>query len=260
MVDRSSPIPLWAQLLSVLKQRIQSGEFQERFPTDKELIASYGVSRQTVREAMRRLELDGMLTRQRGKGTKLLKTEFSQSLGTLYSLFDAIESNGAEQRSVVLSQEIVKNPRVARELDLEETSDLFLLKRIRLANDLPLAIDHAYLPAHLTRALLEVNFEHTGLYDELEKLSNISPSFGYEEIIPVIPTKDEQELLGITSQIGAFEIQRKSYTEKTPLEWRHTLIRGDRYSFTSSWNNSHMGTEHQSIKLSLIEKPFLEEE
>lgn len=260
MVDRSSPIPLWAQLLSVLKQRIQNGEFQDRFPTDKELIASYEVSRQTVREAIRRLELDGMLIRQRGKGTKLLKTEFSQSLGTLYSLFDAIESNDAEQRSVVLTQEIVKHPRVARELQLDESSDLFLLKRIRLANDLPLAIDHAYLPAHLTRALLDVNFEHTGLYDELEKRSNISPTFGYEEIVPVVPTKDERDLLGITSKIGAFKIQRKSYTEKSPLEWRHTLIRGDRYSFTSSWNNSHMGREHQSIKLALIEKPMFDDQ
>lgn len=247
MVDRSSPVPLWAQLLSALKQRIQNGEFVEHFPTDKELIAAYGVSRQTVREAIRRLELDGMLSRQRGKGTTLLRSEFSQSLGTLYSLFRAIEATGALQTSVVLAQELVNDAQIASELGISPESSLFCLKRIRLANSIPLAIDEAYLPEELTRALLDVNFEHTALYDELEKRSNLRPIFGREVISPIVPNKTQRELLGITAKVGAFEIRRKSFTDSNPLEWRITIIRGDRYSFNSTWNNSHTGKENSSI-------------
>lgn len=249
-MDRSSPMPLWAQLLAALKQRIENGEFRDRFPTDKELIATYGVSRQTVREAIRRLEVDGMLTRQRGRGTTLLKTEFSQSLGTLYSLFQAIEATGVKQTSIVLSKETVKDPAVAKELRLELDTELFFLKRIRLANDVPLAIDRAYLPLNFTQALLEVNFEHTSLYDELAKRSNILPTSGEEHITPVIPSKAERELLQISAKVGAFAIKRISYLNATPLEWRHTIIRGDRYSFESKWNNAHIGTDQTSIALS----------
>ena len=54
-------MPLWAQVLSDLSDRLRAGEFDERFPTDQELVEAYGVSRQTVREAVRRLADDGLL-------------------------------------------------------------------------------------------------------------------------------------------------------------------------------------------------------
>lgn len=253
MVDRRNPAPLWSQLLSTLTQRIENGEFRDHFPTDKELMETYKVSRQTVREAVRRLEQDGMLTRQRGKGTTLIKTEFTQTLGTLYSLFNEVESTGAVQKSIILAQEIIKKPEIALELQLEPTEELFFLKRIRLANEIPLAIDHAYLPANKTKALMEVNFEHTALYVELEKRSNLRPIYGHEDIIAVIPSVSEKETLEIGDGVGAFEIRRKSFSSDGPLEWRSTLIRGDRYSFSSNWQNTHDGRNNQTLKVEFSE-------
>lgn len=249
MVDRSSPIPLWAQLLETLKERIKNGEFIDRFPTDKELTTTYGVSRQTVREALRRLETDGILTRQRGKGTTLLKTEFTQNLGALYSLFREIEASGSEQRSTTLSQSLTTNPIIAVELGLPQNETLFFLKRLRLANNLPLAIDETYLPASIGKKLLKVNFEHTALYDELRNKCNLQPTHGHEEIVPIIPSKNERDLLEISSKVAAFEIRRMSYTATTPLEWRHTIIRGDRYSFKSIWNSKNSTFDNQPLKL-----------
>ena len=52
-LDRSSPLPLWAQLLDDLRDRLDAGEFAESFPTDLELTTAYGVSRHTAREAVR---------------------------------------------------------------------------------------------------------------------------------------------------------------------------------------------------------------
>ena len=54
-VDRSDPLPLWAQVLGDLTVRLDAGEFDEHFPTDQELVQAYDVSRQTVRDAVRRL-------------------------------------------------------------------------------------------------------------------------------------------------------------------------------------------------------------
>ena len=75
-MDRASPMPLWAQVLSDLSDRLGAGEFDERFPTDQELVEAYGVSRQTVREAVRRLADDGLLARERGRGTRVRAVEF----------------------------------------------------------------------------------------------------------------------------------------------------------------------------------------
>ena len=114
-------MPLWAQLLSVLRARLDRGEFAEAFPTDAELTEQYGLSRHTVREAVRRLQQEGVLTRERGRGTFLRPPGIEQPTGAIYSLFRSIEAQGREQRSKVLDLEKTADPevaaRLARELD-----------------------------------------------------------------------------------------------------------------------------------------------
>ena len=68
-VDRVSPLPLWAQVEADLRSRVEAGEFSEAFPTDLQLTEAYGVSRHTVREAVRHLNSTGLLKRERGRGT-----------------------------------------------------------------------------------------------------------------------------------------------------------------------------------------------
>ena len=87
--------PLWQLIHEDLLTRLNDGEFPERFPTDFELVDEYEVSRHTVREAIRRLEGDGLLTRHRGKGTFVNQEAIDQPLtSTIYSLFRSLESLG----------------------------------------------------------------------------------------------------------------------------------------------------------------------
>ena len=65
-LDRASPVPLWAQLHSDISRRLEAGEFAETFPAEMSLVAQYGVSRNTVREAMRRFRTDGVVVAARG--------------------------------------------------------------------------------------------------------------------------------------------------------------------------------------------------
>src|SRR5579863_2169952 len=90
-LDRQSPLPLWAQLLADLQARLAAGEFGERFPTDTELTESYRVSRQTVRDAVRRLAEAGLVQRERGRGTRVRSLAVEQQAGTLESLFVHVE-------------------------------------------------------------------------------------------------------------------------------------------------------------------------
>jgi DNA-binding transcriptional regulator YhcF (GntR family) len=99
VLDRSSPLPLWAQLLADLRRRMAEGEFEERFPTEEACARDYKVSRQTVREALRRLADDGLLVRARGRGTTLARPEFEQPLHAMYSLSRSLRSQGVAERS-----------------------------------------------------------------------------------------------------------------------------------------------------------------
>ena len=232
-LDRSSPMPLWAQLESQLKQRLDSGEFADRFPTDSELVEEYAVSRHTVREAVRHLNKSGILRRERGRGTVVNHAEFEQPLGALYSLFRTIESAGVEQRSEVLALREDTHPVASAQLGLAPQTPLVFVERLRCAGGEPLAIDRTWVPMAVGAPLLSANFEHTALYDEMDRRCGVRPDAGWERIAPVIPSPAEREILHLRRGQAAFFLERLSTAAGRPVEWRNTTIRGDRYTFLS---------------------------
>ncbi|HVA21808.1 MAG TPA: GntR family transcriptional regulator [Candidatus Micrarchaeia archaeon] len=234
-VDRSDPLPLWAQLMSELRTRLAVGAFDQRFPTELELAESYQVSRHTVREAIRRLRDDGLISSHRGRGTVVNRTRFDQRLGALYSLFQAVEAQGAMQRSRVRRLDVRTDPVAARQLGLDPADQLLYLERLRLADDIPLALDRAWLPIALTGPLLEADFHHTALYDQLAVRCGIRPDSGREAIRAVVPQPQERRVLWLASGAAAFLVERLSHAQGRPVEWRSTVVRGDRYSFVVDW-------------------------
>ncbi len=235
-LDRNSPMPLWAQLESELRRRLESGEFDEGFPTDLELTNDYKVSRHTVREAVRHLNKTGLLKRERGRGTVVNRSEFEQSLGTLYSLFQSVESTGVEQTSEVLRLEVVIDPIAASHLEVAEDVPLVLLERLRFAAGVPLAVDRAWLPKKLAIKLLKVDFTHTALYAELAKADAPVPNQGWERLTPIVPPPADRARLGLRKGDAAFFLERLGQRDGIPVEWRTTTIRGDRYRFVSDWS------------------------
>lgn len=235
-LDRSSPQPLWAQLEAELRRRLAAGHFDDRFPTDLELTRHYEVSRHTVREAVSALSRDGLVSRVRGRGTVVVRERFEQRLGALYSLFAGIESTGLEQASEVLQIGMGRDADVAARLGVDAGSDLFRLDRLRLAGGSALAIDQAWLPQDLGRPLLDVDFSHTALYDELEARCGCRPDNGWERISPVVPEPDIAAMLEMPAGSAAFRAERLGRCSERDIEWRVTIIRGDRYRFFADWS------------------------
>ncbi|MDH3683173.1 MAG: GntR family transcriptional regulator [Acidimicrobiia bacterium] len=235
-LDRSSPLPLWAQLETDLRRRLDDGEFDDgRFPTDLELTTDYEVSRHTVREAIRHLNKTGLLKRERGRGTVINRAEFEQSLGTLYSLFQSVESAGVEQTSEVLELSIVTAPEAAAHLELPDDAELVVLVRIRLAGGAPLAVDRAWLPREIAEPLLDVDWSHTALYAELAKIDAPVPNQGWERLSPIVPTAADRERLGLRRNEAAFYLERLGCRDDRRIEWRTTVVRGDRFRFVTDW-------------------------
>lgn len=237
-LDRASPMPLWAQLRADLLRRLNSGAFDEEFPGELALVAAYRVSRQTVRTALRELRADGVVLAERGRRPRLARQAvIVQPLGTLYSLFASVEAAGLRQTSVVRRCDLVADGFVADRLGLEASTLLFRLERLRLAGDEPLALDTAWLPGELGEPLLGVDFTHTSLYAELAARAGARVDGGHEEIRGVVPTAAEQRALGIAPSTGALLISRLGHAAGRPLEWRRTLIRGDRFSLLAEFSS-----------------------
>jgi GntR family transcriptional regulator len=209
-LDRRSPLPLWAQLRADLVRRLRAGAFDATFPGEMA---------------------------ERGRRPRLAAPELiTQPLGTLYSLFAAVESAGLRQTSITRRQDLIADGVVADRLGLEASTPLFRLERLRLAGDEPLALDTAWLPGGIGAALLGVDFTHTSLYVELAARTGVRPDDGREHIRGVVPTAAERHLLAIAPATGALLINRVSYAAGRCVEWRRTLIRGDRFSLLAEFS------------------------
>ncbi|MGH4008187.1 MAG: GntR family transcriptional regulator [Pseudonocardiaceae bacterium] len=237
VVDRSSALPLWAQVHADLRRRLDDGEFTDAFPGELALVAEYAVSRHTVREALRRLRSEGIVTAERGRPPRVAGPGvIEQPLGALYSLFASVEAAGQVQRSVVRALDVRTDEVAAARLGLEESTRLLYLERLRLAGEEPLAVDRVWLPALLAAPLLEADFTHTALYDELARRCGVRLSGGREHLRAVVPTAAECALLGIGAGVAAFAIDRLACSGGRLTEWRHTLVRGDRFTVSAQFS------------------------
>lgn len=236
VVDRANPMPLWAQIEADLRAQIASGRFEERFPTDGELMASYGVSRQTVREAVRRLQAEGLLERQRGRGTTVSRPVLEQPLGAMYSLALAVTGHGlSEHNEVRAAGRCEPDAEVRSALGLGDGDAVLFLERLRFAGREPLALERSWMPWSLAHGLVRADLEHGPLQQELRERCGVTVTSGSERISPVIPPAEDRRLLRLPARAAAFSVERRTFADGRPVELRRSTVRGDRYRFVMEW-------------------------
>jgi GntR family transcriptional regulator len=234
-LDRQSPLPLWAQLQQDLTRRLAAGTFDHGFPGEHDLVEEYAVSRHTVREALRRLRETGTLESARGRTTQVRRS-IEQPLGSLYSLFREVEARGMRQTSQVLALRAEQDPRAATALGLPTEAALVYLERLRLADGEPLAHDQVWLPASLATPLLEADFTHAALYDELAARCGIRLTGGRERITACLPPGPLEAMLHLPPGEACLRVERNGQAADRIIEYRITLVRGDRYTVIADWS------------------------
>jgi GntR family transcriptional regulator len=240
-LDRGSGQPLWKQLQQDLVRRLRAGEFADLFPGELVLVEDYQVSRHTVRQALSKLRTDGLIIAERGRQPRVAATpEIRQPMGALYSLFSSVQAAGLSQHSVVRALDVRADGVIAGRLDLEASTPLVYLERLRFAGDEPLALDRTWLPASVAEGLLSADFRHTSLYGELADRAGLRLDHGREDICAVNPTSAERALLRCPAGAAAFSINRLGQAQGRKVEWRHTVVRGDRFALTAEFS-AHEG-------------------
>lgn len=236
LLDRQSPLPLWAQLLTDLRKRVAAGEFADGFPTDEELRQEYRVSRQTVREAARRLQTEGVIVRQRGRGSSLAGSVLEQPLQALYSLARTAGDLGLPEHSEVRALRRERAGEAVQALGLGPGADVVYVERLRFVGNEPLSLHRSWFPASLAKGLLRLDLSSGSLYDALAERCGVRVTGGWERIRPGIPSSELRGVLGMPRGGAVFEIDRLATAGSEPVEWRQSVIRGDRYTLRADWS------------------------
>ncbi len=238
MLDSADPMPLWAQLAGELRRRLGAGDFDERFPTEAELVAAFGVSRATVREAIRRLRVEGLVDARRGSGTFVVRRQLDAPILGTSGLAQAITAAGLVEASKVLrSEEGPAGEVAAWALGTESHETVLWVERVRYADGEPLALDRSALglDAAERQAFVGADLEHGSLYGLLETRNGLRVTGGREWLRAVTCSQPERRLLQPGRGEGVFEVERVAYAGDRPVEWRRSLVRGRSYVLGATW-------------------------
>lgn len=199
-----------------LRQAIQEGKFPpgSQLPPEMELISLLGVSRSTLREAMRTLEEQHLIVRKRGLGTFVNERPILKDLSMNFGITEMIRQAGMlpGADSVSLKREKA-SAAIAKALQLDETDIIVVMERVRTADQRPVVWSQDILPENiLGEHLIETAFLEThSLYLYLETHLNIHISHGAAQIRPVAATAEIAEKLNIHRGAPLLRVDQTDY-------------------------------------------------
>ena len=238
VLDTRDPMPLCAQLAAELRRGLGAGEFDDRFPTEAELVVTFGVSRATVREAIRHLRSEGLLDARRGSGTFVVRRQLDAPILGTSGLAQAITAAGfIEASSVLRLEEAPAGDTAALALGIGPEEVVQWVERIRYADGEPLALDRSALVLNgaQRQAFIGGDLTQGSLYGLLEKLFGLRITGGREWLRAVTCNQTERSLLRPGRGEGVLEVERVAYAGDRALEWRRSLVRGRGYVIGATW-------------------------
>lgn len=234
MINKNSPVPIYHQLEEFIKEQIEKGLLKEEdaIPSERELAERFEISRMTVRQAINNLVSDGYLQRKKGRGTFVTKKKVEQELQGMTSFTEDMLSRGMHPSNKLLSFEIIPaDIKTAQDLKINETGQVYKIKRIRLADGSPMALETAYIPVGLVPGLTKEN-SNQSLYQYIEENLSLSISEARQEIEASIANSREAEALDIDEGEPILLIVRTAFLKDgTPFELVKSAFRADRYRF-----------------------------
>jgi len=235
-INFDSYIPYYIQLMAILKEKVQLGTWVPggQIPGEQELCGLYRVSRTVVRQALRELELEGVINRRKGKGTFISLPKISEGLvQKLTGFYQDMVERGLKPSTKVLHQNVTPaNEQVARFLNIKPGVEVVDILRLRFINAEPIQLVTTYIPYEICPTLATVDLTDRSLYEFLETECGIFIAKGRRYIEAVLANENEAELLGIERGAPLIMLDSISFSESgQPIEYYHALHRGDRSRF-----------------------------
>jgi GntR family transcriptional regulator len=235
-IDRKSYLPFYVQLEQILRAKIEKGELSpgERLPGELELCDAYGVSRAVVRQALKDLTDEGLILRDKGKGTFVAEPKINESLvQELTGFYQDMVDRGFTPVTQVLKQEIVPaGERIASYLGLKPDAPVIEIQRLRFIQDEPIVLVTSFLPFALCPELINADLSRRSLYAFLEKEVGLFIARGHRTIEAVAASEYEARLLQVERGAPLIKLDSVSYlSDNTPMEYYRAFHRGDRSRF-----------------------------
>lgn len=214
-----------------LRRVIAGSSPGDRLPSDAELCARFGVSRMTARQAVQTLANEQLLYRQRGRGTFVATPPIPRVLGSPLSFSASTRRRGMVPGSVVLASG--RRPALADEaeaLGLAADDLVIMVDRVRLADSVPVAIEHAAIHPSCD-FVLEADLAAGSLHESFAGHDRFAAA-AFARVVSRRATAVERRLLELGPD-GVVLCERRTIVDQDgePLEHTETVYAAERYRF-----------------------------
>ena len=232
LIDPQLRVPLYFQLKEELRKDILRGVFKEGdlIPSEREFAEKYLLSSTTIRRALNDLVHEDLLERKAGKGTFVRKQMVRRDLKKVLGFTANMLEMGLTPSTKVLGMEVVSANSFAREkMDLKRGAKVALIKRLRLANDIPMMLETRYIQADICPGILKYDLS-SSLWEVFEKWYGYKPHRHSQHLGVSRISGEPAKLLGLDDGSVVFLIRGVTYIKDgRAIECEESLYRSDKY-------------------------------
>jgi GntR family transcriptional regulator len=228
---------LYSRVETVLANEITNGDVRvgDQLPTEDSLIARFGVSRITVRRAIQNLVSRGVVEIRRGKGTFVAAPKITQDLTELSGFVEDMHALGRKPTARVIGKEIVTaDATVASQLALTKGERVVRIRRVRLADGIPLSFDESFLPLEIGKKIITNNLKIEPIFSLLERKYDVPLIEAEYKLDAVAAETEVAAALKVKQRSPIFRIERTSYSiGNRPIDYERLYYRGDLIRFVT---------------------------
>jgi GntR family transcriptional regulator len=223
----TSFVPRYYEIEQALRERISRLEPHSPLPSDAQLCDEFAVSRMTARGAVQRLVQEGLVYRVPGRGTFVADSAAHRSASHILSFSDEMRRHGRVPTSRVV--ELTRRPASEDERDRLNVDEVVVVRRVRVADDEPIALETAVFPAARVEPLLGGDLEHESLFSTLVQ-GGVVPTAGRAALSAESANEEDARLLEVREG-DAMLVERRLIRDQDgdPIEWTESRYVGSRY-------------------------------
>lgn len=202
----------------------------DALPSERKLSSDLEVSRPTLRAVIDELVREGLLLRRHGSGTYVAEPKIALPL-TMTSFSEDMSRRGMIPSSRVVSFKVTSaGAKLGQRLNLSPVEEVWVITRLRLADDETMAIEWLHAPRRLLPELKREDLAQRSFYELLKERRGIVIASGVQTIEPTVTSQEEADLLGVPVHSPAFLFERTTEGEGGEVvEFVRSVYRGDRY-------------------------------
>ncbi|MDT7571216.1 MAG: GntR family transcriptional regulator [Actinomycetota bacterium] len=237
-IRKGSPLPYYAQLAAILRKAISDGDWPPGFalPSEADLCAMFGLSRTAVRQALAELSAEGLVHKEKGRGSFVRGPRTGFVVQEIRGFFEEMREQGRSVSTEVLDlRTVVAEPDYAALLDVPTGSELIRLERLRSAEGEAILLVETLLPSPRFKTILDEDLTTVSLYDHLREVYDVVPRGGHRLVEAVAAERRTARLLGVRAGSPLLRLRSVNVDQDgQPFEAFTAWYRADRASFQIS--------------------------